>query len=315
MGRAWLRVLAMHRAERRGMLLLLLLLVLSMTWALWQQFRPLAPVELEALKSELAAFRSQQAAYEARADDAQSDSSPLIVLPEGPFDPNDLGEEQWMQLGLNEREAKGVIRYRDAAGGFHYLEDMENVRSIGKERFQAWLPYIRLPKRPVREVRTSGKGSMAARREERPRVSADGPDTTGKPLLVELNSTDSATLVAVPGIGPSFSKGILAYRELLGGYTSFDQLHEVYVLRDHPEAIERFLHHLRLDTARVRSIPINSCTADRLAAHPYVRWKQAKALVAYRDQHGPFHTLDELSGCVLMDTITLRKLAPYLTLE
>ena len=71
---------------------------------------------------------------------------------------------------------------------------------------------------------------------------------------LELNSADSATLVAVPGIGPAFARGILKYREKLGGYHSLDQLAEVYVLKDKPDAVAKLKDRLVLDTLMMRQI-------------------------------------------------------------
>ena len=44
-----------------------------------------------------------------------------------------------------------------------------------------------------------------------------------KPKL-ELNSCDSLSLVALPGIGPVLSVRIIKYRNLLGGFAAVEQL-------------------------------------------------------------------------------------------
>ena len=61
--------------------------------------------------------------------------------------------------------------------------------------------------------------------------------------------------------------------------------------------------------------PIASLTAEELGPHPYGGWKVAKALVAYRKQHGPFKTVADIKGCVLVTDSVYRKLAPYLSAE
>ncbi len=50
-----------------------------------------------------------------------------------------------------------------------------------------------------------------------------------RPIL-NLNICDSASLEALPGIGPVLSSRIIKYRNLIGGYVSVDQLKEVYGL-------------------------------------------------------------------------------------
>jgi DNA uptake protein ComE-like DNA-binding protein len=132
---------------------------------------------------------------------------------------------------------------------------------------------------------------------------------------LEVNTADTTALIALPGVGPSFARGIVKYRDWLGGYVSLDQLEEVFVLKDKPDAIIRLKELLMLDTLMVRKIPINTCTVEELAAHPYLRWKLAKPLIAYRNQHGPFQKPEDILGCALIDEALFRKLAPYLSVE
>jgi DNA uptake protein ComE-like DNA-binding protein len=87
------------------------------------------------------------------------------------------------------------------------------------------------------------------------------------------------------------------------------------VLRDKPDALVRLNELLVLDTLMVVRIPINTCEVEQLAAHPYAGWKVAKALMAYRAQHGPFRTVADIRGCALIDEAVFRKLAPYLRVE
>ena len=48
------------------------------------------------------------------------------------------------------------------------------------------------------------------------------------PVVVEINTADSAELMRLNGIGASFSRRIVKYRNLLGGFISKEQLLEVY---------------------------------------------------------------------------------------
>ncbi|MBP9161122.1 MAG: helix-hairpin-helix domain-containing protein, partial [Flavobacteriales bacterium] len=111
---------------------------------------------------------------------------------------------------------------------------------------------------------------------------------------------------------PAFARGITKYRDRLGGFTSMDQLAEVWVLKDKPDAVERIRELVVLDPALARHISINSCTADDLGAHPYVGWKLAKAIVAYRTLHGPYLDAESLKGCVLVTDSTVQRIGPYL---
>jgi competence ComEA-like helix-hairpin-helix protein len=132
---------------------------------------------------------------------------------------------------------------------------------------------------------------------------------------VELNKADSAELVAVPGIGPSFARSILRYRERLGGFTNLEQLAEVPILRNKPDALQELNAKLTVDPDAVLRVPLNTCTVEELGRHPYMGWKVARALVAYRQQHGPFKRVEDITGCVLVTDSIRDRMAPYLTVE
>ena len=58
------------------------------------------------------------------------------------------------------------------------------------------------------------------------------PKTEKYPVgtVVELNTADTTILKKVPGIGSTFARRIIKYRELLGGFFTVEQLREVYGL-------------------------------------------------------------------------------------
>ncbi|NSW93088.1 MAG: helix-hairpin-helix domain-containing protein, partial [Bacteroidales bacterium] len=73
--------------------------------------------------------------------------------------------------------------------------------------------------------------------------------------LLDINSSDSAQLEALPGIGPVLSARIIKYRNLLGGFTAVDQLKEVYGLPE--ETFNLISKRLYADTLKIRKININ----------------------------------------------------------
>lgn len=46
--------------------------------------------------------------------------------------------------------------------------------------------------------------------------------------------------------------------------------------------------------------------------HPYIRPREARILVNYRTQHGPYSSILEIQRCMaIQDTLRLNKLQPY----
>ncbi|NJO02773.1 MAG: helix-hairpin-helix domain-containing protein [Bacteroidia bacterium] len=131
-------------------------------------------------------------------------------------------------------------------------------------------------------------------------------------LYFELNQVDSLTLTEIRGIGPVLSRRIIRYRDQLGGFVSFQQLGEVYGLTE--DVRENLKAHSFLSDSPVRKLKINEASLDELRQHPYIGYRKARVIVNYRLQHGRFTSIDALSKINLMDSLSLDKLAPYLSL-
>lgn len=230
------------------------------------------------------------------------------------FDPNEMERGDWLALGLTHRQVDGLERFMAKGGRFRTKRDLARMYTIRPDQYARLEPFILLPDSLPRRHRNTERKAFEPY-ERRDREVNKEVVRPAVPTTVEVNTADSVELVALRGIGPSFAKGIIKYRERLGGFVSLDQLVEVYVLRDKPDAVDRLKQLLTVDGAQVRRIPINTCTVEELAQHPYLGWKLAKPLIAYRTQHGPFTELAGIKGCVLITDSLYQRLAPYLMLE
>jgi competence protein ComEA len=297
---------ALHSAERRGFLVLMALLVFA-SLAVWYVKFVHRPPEVDL--SELDRSMQEWVALQAQArQDSVPASEPF------PFDPNTIERADWLALGLTDRQVDGLERFMAKGGRFLTKKDLARMYSIRPDQYARLEPFILLPDSLPRRTnyRERKGGGIVERREA---AAPAAPVRNIPPVKVEVNTADSATLVALRGIGPTFARGIIKYRDRLGGFVSLDQLTEVYVLRDKPDAIARLKELLTVDPAHVRRIAINSCTVDELAHHPYMSWKLARPLIAYRGQHGPFTELEGIKECAVITDSLYQRLAPYLMLE
>ena len=102
--------------------------------------------------------------------------------------------------------------------------------------------------------------------------------------IVELNTADTTILKKVPGIGSSFAKRIVGYRNLLGGYYSVTQLSEVYGID--AEKYNTLAPWFSADPSFISTLPVNSMPQDSLRRHPYINYNQAKVISQLRKQKG-----------------------------
>lgn len=301
----------LHKGERSGAIQLMgalvAILFIRVAYVQWFQFHltDIDPKYVEEMRE-----------WVARSDEH---GQPSIASVDSlfPFDPNTIERREWLALGLTDRQVDGVERYLAKGGRFRVKKDVAKLYAVTPERYAMWEAYILLPDslpNRQREQRESAPPRTWQARTTFPKERAERHERAVHRKL-EVNTADTTELIALPGIGPAFARGIVKYRDRLGGYRSMEQLAEVYVLRDKPDALARLNELLVLDTLMVVRIPINTCEVEQLAAHPYAGWKVAKALVAYRAQHGPFRTVADIRGCALIDEAVFLKLAPYLRVE
>ena len=130
---------------------------------------------------------------------------------------------------------------------------------------------------------------------------------------VELNQVDSLTLQKVPGIGPVFSRRIIKYRDLLGGFYTVHQLAEVYGIdADKYAALEPWF---TVDTALIRPLIVNQADYRTLIRHPYLNKQQTKILLHLIERKGKLQGWEELRLLDEFPPGEMERLRYYLSFE
>jgi DNA uptake protein ComE-like DNA-binding protein len=85
---------------------------------------------------------------------------------------------------------------------------------------------------------------------------------------VDLNRCDTTLLKQVPGIGSSFAKRIVGYRDLLGGYHKVEQLMEVYGLDE--DKYHSLKEWFVIGNDPIATINVNNADFKSILRHPYI---------------------------------------------
>ena len=123
--------------------------------------------------------------------------------------------------------------------------------------------------------------------------------------VVDLNTADTTLLKRVPGIGSWRARRIVQFRGHLGGYSRVEQLLQINGMPD------TILHWFEVKTPPRKVLDLNHATADEMAAHPYLTYKQARVIINHRRLHGPLRSLSQLSLYPEFANDTLAWLEPY----
>lgn len=132
-----------------------------------------------------------------------------------------------------------------------------------------------------------------------------------QPLVVELNGADTTTLQLLRGIGPTYARRIVRYRDMVGGFTNTKQLLEIYGFT--PKLLDYISPYLTIDTTNIRKIDINNIELKQLVKHPYIEYYQARDIVRLRDRGMHFSNADDLRAVPSMADSTLERLLPYIS--
>ena len=138
------------------------------------------------------------------------------------------------------------------------------------------------------------------------------PKRIKKDTILNLNRCDTAELQLIRGIGPYAAKRIASYREQLGGFYTLDQLSDSALAPLHLDTLTR---HFFIDPEDIRTISVNNSTIMTLQQHPYIRFKQAKAIYDLRRKNVTLRSIDELRPLPELSEEDINRIAPYLRFE
>lgn len=216
------------------------------------------------------------------------------------FDPNSLDPAGWQKLGLRPKTIQTIQNYLSRGGQFRKPEDLQRVYGLFPDEYQRLAPFIRIEHKPLAEAKEK-KYEVTVREKEY------------RPLIIELNTTDTTDLIALPGIGSKLAARIIAFRNKLGGFYDVKQVAETFGLTD--STYQKIKSRLRADPGEIRKIRLNTVTLEELKTHPYIRFALAQTIIAYRNEHGPFTRAEDLKKILVITEEVYSKLAPYLSAE
>ncbi|QKZ13110.1 helix-hairpin-helix domain-containing protein [Spirosoma sp. KUDC1026] len=310
-----------HR-EVRGFLVLLLLIVFCLLIPFAYRFLVTSePADtsltdqrkLDSLVALMKTEEAKQPAFGAREQEKTTTerfSEPKLFA----FDPNTASVADWQQLGLPRWMAERIEKYRNKGGTFRRKEDLLKIYDFPAELYDQLEPYITLKSASPADYGNAHTGRRPAFDRDEERV-ANRPAYTEryvKPALqpFDINTADTAQLIALKGIGVTLASRIVKYRDALGGFYSTEQFREVYGLDS--LALGELTKFGKIQTA-ARKVAINTASAEELDRFPFLSRRQAQTIVSYREQHGAYTSADALKPIRLLDAKTIEKLTPYIS--
>lgn len=298
--RKWIRfIFGFSRTETNGFLLLLPIIVLILlSQMLYSRWRSLDPMLPDARQHTLDSLVAEWECARMEAGLARVDSASGAVWPAPfKFNPNTATVADLKALGFSEKVAGHVLAYRAKGGKFRVKHDLSKIYGLGPALYDRLQAYIQLPDSIQRPVFKAFPSTVVAR-----------------PATFDINMADTTQLIAIYGIGSRLSRRIITYREKLGGFVDLAQLKEVYGLDT--ATVRRLMQKTYIIPGYApRKLNINLATDRELSTHPYISIGIAKAIVAYRFQHGNFAAVEDICGLQIVKREDADKILPYLSVN
>lgn len=234
----------------------------------------------------------RQAAVETQRQQQAEKAQEVAELHPFPFNPNTLSEEEWLRIGLTDRQVRNIMNYKAKGGKFYSKKDLGKLYTISEEEFAQLEPFIVLP-----EVsRGTGYKSSSKKQEEK---AGEEPKPVEKKAIpiVDLNTVDSTTLVELPQIGPYTASRIVEFREKLGGFVNKEQLLDVKGMDEARfAAIQPYIN---LGAVEIRKVDVNRADFKTLVHHPYLSYEQVKLIFNQREKRGMIKNWEQLEALLL----------------
>ncbi|PZF73431.1 helix-hairpin-helix domain-containing protein [Taibaiella soli] len=294
MKKIFLSYFSFTQSERRGASVLIILLLILQAVFFTMSFMTV-PYETTAEEAEwrLAWVKRQM---NERAEETKNGTVPDMATLFS-FDPNTLDSAEFRKLGLKEKTVHLLLNWRRKGKVFYKKEDLKPLYTLSDADYERIEPFIKISN-------TTGAEHFSSyptyKREP-------------EPAFLNLNSTDSASLVKLNGIGPTLAHKIVARRQALGGFINYEQLLEIYRFPD--STFQQLQQKLRIDPSAIIKIKLNTCSIEQLKAHPYIGEKVGNNIILLRNGLGHYENIEQLKQVPLMNAEIYRKIAPYFIAE
>lgn len=292
--------LSFTRKERTAIVILLALMGLFIAAPYFYSPEQLPPVDTRELEQYLGGQPSSAESVDRKQQVVgQEDRMPFRLFV---FDPNTLSAEGWQQLGIRERTALTILRFRNKGGRFRRAADLRKIWGLAAADADRLMPYVRIP---------AGEypGTVAAKAEQ---VSWH----RAVPGRVAINAATVEDWQALPGIGEVLANRIVRYRDKLGGFRSVEQVGKTYGISD--PVFKRIQPLLHLDTvapATATGLDLNTASARQLSAQTGIPEAIARSIVLYRKQYGPFRAVTDLKKIVVLPDSLFRLIEPQVYVQ
>jgi competence protein ComEA len=287
-----------NKRERNGLLILsaivLILFIVRLILPSFSKQQEVLITKVEPIVKEEQSLLIKDTSIQLTTVEAKKDSVTNELDKLFTFDPNTVSFEDAVKLGFSKKTAQTLEKYRSKGGKFKSKEDLKKLFGVSEKLYAKIESYILIEVKPKEEVaKTTTKFEKPSSKQ------------------IDINTADSLELLSLPMVGPATAKKILKFRNSLGGFYSIEQLRELYGMKDSVFTIIQ--PRLIVSVAAVKKLNVNNLSYEEMKKHPYINHIVASTIVAYRQKHGAYKSINDLKSVGTINDELLLKLSNYIS--
>ena len=237
-----------------------------------------------------------------------------IVVVYNSFDPNTADYRELISSGVPRNIAVSLLKWREAGKIFRIKEDVALCYGMTDSLYFLLEPYITIGEEYKIERNATYKSSYG-----KPRTTNKERHKLKTELIPFSLDTVSASYLELLGFTPKQAELVLRYREIIGGYPSFEKFAECYAVdstmaeRLRPYIVFKEQQPTVTEITDIEfPIEINSADAEMLIRINGIGEKSAKQIVRYRELLGGYHSVEQISELQVVTTENFLRILPQI---
>ena len=287
-----------HKSQRNGIFILILLIVIFQFIIVFVDFYSEEKVNIDTPK--VIAFHHQ-------IDSLRKINLENKRLKIFPFNPNYITDYKGAQLGMSLVEIDKLLAFRKTGKFINSRKEFQKVTTISDALLNSISPYFKFPNWVVErnqnmQLSTSRDTRLFAKKSKYILTSTD------------INLAVKEDLKTINGIGEKLSERIIKYRSKLQGFSSLNQLYEVWGLDT--EVVDKLLLVFKvINLPNIKKINVNTVSFRELLKNPYLDYELCKKIFEYKEEVAELQDISELKNIIDFPLELYDRIVLYLVAE
>ncbi|MDB4198996.1 helix-hairpin-helix domain-containing protein [Polaribacter sp.] len=287
-----------QKGQRNGIFILIILIIIFQFIIVFVDFSPEEEVNIHAPK--IMSFGHQ---IDSLRKINLENRKPKIF----PFNPNYITDYKGAQLGMSLAEIDKLLAFRKTGKFINSKKEFQKVTTISDSLLNSISSYFKFPDWVVKrkqnmQLSTSRDTGFFSKKSKYIVTSTD------------INLAVKEDLKTINGIGEKLSERIIKYRSKLQGFSTPNQLYEVWGLS--AEVVVKVLLVFKVvKLPNIQKSNVNTVSFKKLLKNPYIDYELCKKIFNYKEEVAELQDISELKNIIGFPLDLYDRIVLYLVAE